>query len=346
MRDLAVHGDDLVVGTHGRSFFILDDLAPLRQASPEVASAPFHLFEPPRAYRIARNRNTDTPLPPETPAGENPQEGIGIDYVLRTAPKAEVTLEILDAKGGLVRRYGSRDGVPPVDTDLNVPTYWVRPARPLSAATGAHRFYWNLRYPPPATLDHDYPISAVYKDTPLEPVGPFVVPGTYKARLTVDGIAQTQAIKVEMDPRITTPPEALAHQLELALTLTAALEKDFAALQEVRTLRAALRKRMEGLSAGAPRELGAALEGKLEELDPKATPPRGLYKDLASLNRNLASLLEIVDGADSAPTSQAEKGVAERTETLKETLARFQEVKGSELKKLQEALRTAGKAPL
>jgi photosystem II stability/assembly factor-like uncharacterized protein len=345
MRDLVVHGDDLVIGTHGRSFWILDDLAPLRQLSREVASAPFHLFEPAKAYRVARNRNTDTPLPPETPAGENPPEGVAIDYTLRAAPRGEVTLEILDGAGAVVRRYGSRDAPPPERNDLNVPTYWVRPPRTLSAAPGTHRFYWDLRYAPPRTLDHDYPISAVYHDTPIGPLGPWVVPAAYKVRLTVDGSSQEAPLAVAMDPRIKTAPEALAHQLELSRELTAALERDFAAIQEVRALRESLKKRMAGLS-GASHDLGVALEAKLDELDPAAAPPRGLHKDLASLNGNLASLLEIVDGADSQPTTQAEKAVAERDQTLKETLARWQDVKSGDVKKMQEALRAAGKPPL
>ncbi|HWX24377.1 MAG TPA: glycoside hydrolase, partial [Vicinamibacteria bacterium] len=184
MRDLTIHGDDLVVGTHGRSFWILDDIAPLRQLKPEVASARVHLFTPADAVRIQRNQNTDTPLPPETPAGQNPPDGASIDYRLREVPKGPLTLEVLDDAGRLVRRFASDEAPPAPENDLNVPTYWVRPPRILPRAPGMHRFIWDLRYPPPSALDHEYPISAVPNDTPRGPLGPSVLPGRYTVRLT------------------------------------------------------------------------------------------------------------------------------------------------------------------
>ncbi|MGA7289049.1 MAG: glycoside hydrolase, partial [Terriglobales bacterium] len=178
IRDLVVHHDDVVVGTHGRSFWILDNITPLRQFSDKVASAPAYLFKPQLTYRVRRNNNTDTPLPPEEPAGQNPPDGAMIDYWLKTTADGPVTLEIVDAATGkVVRHFSSADKPATVDpTKFNVPMYWVRPARTLSAAAGMHRFIWNLAYPAPDVLSRDYPISAIYHDTPLYPLGAAVLP--------------------------------------------------------------------------------------------------------------------------------------------------------------------------
>ena len=145
IRDLVVHNDDVVVGTHGRSFWILDNITPLRQAGAQIASAPSHLFAPQMTYRIRRNNNTDTPLPPEEPAGQNPPDGAMIDYWLSSGASESVVLEIRDDAGNLVRRFSSADKPEHVnEKELNVPTYWLRPARTLSAAPGMHRFIWDL----------------------------------------------------------------------------------------------------------------------------------------------------------------------------------------------------------
>src|SRR3989454_603600 len=136
MRDLAIHGDDLIVGTHGRSFWILDDITPLRQLTAEVARANVHLFQPATAYRFRWNRNTDTPLPPEVPAGKNPPDGAIIDYYLQTPTTAGVMLEILDSSGALLRRYTSADQPEPMDKiakENPIPMYWVQPPQILSA---------------------------------------------------------------------------------------------------------------------------------------------------------------------------------------------------------------------
>ncbi len=243
VRDLVVHGDDLVVGTHGRSFWILDDIAPLRQLEPAVAAADAHLFKPPVAYRVRRDLNTDTPLPPEEPAGQNPPDGAILDFSLRGGAGGPVTLEILDAAGKLVRRYASTDRPPPVDaTALAVPTYWIRLPRTLPAEPGVHRFVWDLRYPPPEALETAYPIAAVVHDTPAEPLGPFVLPGEYQVRLTAGGRTLTQPLTVRMDPRLPVAPERLAEQLALSRRIADAMGRDAAALRHVEALRARLAK--------------------------------------------------------------------------------------------------------
>jgi len=206
MRDLVVHDDDLVVGTHGRSFWILDDITPLRQLDAKVAASPAHLFKPQAAYRVKWNLNADTPLPPEEPGGKNPPDGAIINYYLKSAASGPVTLEIFDDKDQLVRRYSSDDKPPMVDENsLTVPSYWIRPPQILSAKAGSHRFIWDLRYPPKAGGKGGYTMAAIYKDTPSAQ-GPMVLPGQYTVKLTVEGKSYAQPLTVKADPRVKTPP--------------------------------------------------------------------------------------------------------------------------------------------
>ena len=219
MRDLWVHNDDLIVGTHGRSFWILDDISPLRQLTSEVANsanAP-HLFTPAMAYRVRRDTNTDTPLPADEPAGKNPPDGAMIDYTLPPSVQGPVTLEILDAQGKLVRRYSSTDKPELTQEELEhqlIPQYWLRPQRILSADGGMHRWVWDLRYPPPNSTTHEYPIAAVPHDTPRHPLGPLVVPGKYQARLVAGGHTETAEFTVKMDPRVKASTADLQQQFE------------------------------------------------------------------------------------------------------------------------------------
>ncbi len=213
IRDLVVHGDDLVVGTHGRSFWILDNFSMLRELP--TAGGGAVLFPPPGAYQFERNANTDTPLPPEEPAGKNPPDGATIDYWLGAGAKL-VTLEIVDGAGAVVRKYSSGDPVEVIKPEsLTVMPEWARPFQSLEKGAGSHRFVWDLRLPRPAPAkpaagdDDDeevdaygsLPISAIWKDTPLYPLGAFVAPGAYTVRLTVDGVVKEQMIEVKADPR-------------------------------------------------------------------------------------------------------------------------------------------------
>jgi photosystem II stability/assembly factor-like uncharacterized protein len=220
IRDLVIHDNDLVVGTHGRGFWILDDISPLRQLRAEVAEARAYLFAPGIAVRVRRNMNTDTPLPPEEPAGQNPPDGAILYFRLLNAAAGPVTLEILDSTRKLVRRFSSADKAEPVNAqELNIPTYWIRPPQPLPAAAGMHRFVWDLHYPPPPAQRASYPISAIYRDTPREPLGPAVMPGEYTVRLTVDGQTLEQSLTVKMDPRVKTTPAGLQQQFDLSMQL-------------------------------------------------------------------------------------------------------------------------------
>ena len=169
IRDLVVHGDDLIAGTHGRSFWILDDVAPLREwAARRVPAASAHLYAPARTYRVRRDTYTDTPLPPDEPVGENPPDGAIVDYTLPAGSTGRVTIAIDDDRGRRIRTFASDDPDEAIDPEIDVPTYWVRPTRRPSALPGTHRFVWDLHETAPPAFEHTYPISAIVHDTPRD----------------------------------------------------------------------------------------------------------------------------------------------------------------------------------
>lgn len=216
IRDLVVKDDDLVVGTHGRSFWILDDITPLRQISASLAGQPMVLYKPQQAWRVRFSTYPDTPIPPDEPMGQNPPDGAIINYYL-ASNASHVKLDILDEKNRVIRTYNSKDK-PYTKPEDNVPDYWVRPQQILPSKAGSQRFTWDMRYDP-LDLPATYAISAVPRNTAPEPSAPFVMPGTYTVRLTVDGRVQEQRIQVRMDPRVMTAAKDLRLQHDLSLSL-------------------------------------------------------------------------------------------------------------------------------
>ena len=305
IRDLIVKDDDVAVGTHGRSIWILDDIAPLRAMTDSTLASDVALIVPSRATRVRWNRNTDTPLPQEEPAGENPPDGAILDYWLRS-PADAVTLEILDGSGNLVRRFRSSDPAEPPVPGRNIPDYWIRPPQRLASGAGMHRFVWDLHYPTPALSRFEYPISATYMNTPREPRGPWAPPGTYIVRLSANGRTVSQPLVLRMDPRVKTPPAALARQFALGRQLAAAIDR----VGEARRVAA------RDTSAAAGARPGTT-----------ATPGAGRTAFTDSLSRvggELEQLYGIVQGSDAAPTPQTEAAVAERLKRLDVLLARQQ----------------------
>ena len=302
IRDLVIHEDDLVVGTHGRSFWILDDITPLRQMSPAVTTSESFLFQPQTAYRVRRSNNPDTPLPPEEPAGQNPPDGAVIDYVLKS--EGAVKLEILDSSGRLVRQYSSDDKLEPVnEKELNVPLYWVRMPKVLPGSAGMHRWLWDLRYAPPPTSQRDYPIAAVFHDTPSYPLGTSVLPGVYTIRLTAGGRVLTQTFTVKMDPRVRTAPPGLARQFELSRQVSELMQQGWDALAEIRTFRASHPDtELDTKAAAIAGEGGGGRRGGRGGGD---------VENLSRLNGELSGLLAVLDSADAAPTTQAAAAVAD-----------------------------------
>jgi photosystem II stability/assembly factor-like uncharacterized protein len=196
MRDLAVHADDLIVGTHGRGFWMLDNITPLRQLSYDVAKANAYLFQPADAYLLTPGNDNGTPMPRDEPLAENPPFGAMIDYYLKANVSGPVTIEIVDPAGDVIRKYSSEDKPAPVNLEtLNIPAYWVRTPETLSTAAGMHRWIWDLRPTPPPR--------------PTGGGGGFggrggaalVLPGIYTVRFTVGGKSLTQSLIVRADPR-------------------------------------------------------------------------------------------------------------------------------------------------
>jgi photosystem II stability/assembly factor-like uncharacterized protein len=349
IRDLVIHGDDVVVGTHGRSFWILDDITPLRQINAQVAASTAFLFQPQLATRVQRNVNTDTPLPPEEPAGKNPPDGAIINYYLQPDISGPVTLEILDQSNKLVRRFASTDQPEPVnDKDYDVPTYWFRPPQILNAKSGMQRFVWDLRYPPPQVTQRVYPISANYRDTPPYPVGPFVPPGKYALRLSASGRTLTQPLTIRMDPRVKTSAAGLDQQFKLSMQAYQGMQQSRDALDGIRKLRAQIKELRGRAAQGALADALLSLDQKLAALETEtdARGPAGAGSagevNLNRVNSSLASLLDLLQSADAAPTTQAVAASAELQRKLSDLLARWNEIKNKEVKTLNEQLRQAG----
>jgi photosystem II stability/assembly factor-like uncharacterized protein len=330
IRDLVIHDDDIVVGTHGRSFWILDDMTPLRQLTEKSASSETFLFKPKLTYRFRRDRNTDTPLPPEEPAGKNPPDGAIINYRLGAGSGTPVVLEILDATGKAIRTFSSADSVEPVDTHLNVPTYWVRPQQRLAATRGTHRFVWDLHYPPPRVLAHDYPISAIYGDTPRTPLGPAVLPGTYTVRLSANGQRYTQPLTIRMDPRVQITDAGLRLQRDIGVRMNEAISRDFAALSEVRAQRVVLRTTREGAKAKELADSLVALDSALARVENGAQAANAI--GLVALNEQLAGILDTVEGADAEPTTQVVAAASDLEKALAAALAQWSDIKRTRLK--------------
>ncbi len=328
VRDLIVKGDDLVVATHGRGFWILDDVTPLRQIDRQVAAADLFLFAPQAGLRVRWNMNTDTPWPPDEPAGQNPPDGAIIDYWLKSAPGGPVTLEILDDAGRIVRTFSSADPVESIDPNLSVPLYWPRPAQALSADAGMHRFVWDLHYPPAPGSRPNYPIAAVAGNTAPSPTSPWVMPGAYAIRLTVAGRSQTQPLTVVMDPRVKTSRADLERQFALSRQMYEGVVTAQAALKELRALRAQVKDR-QGRGQGAAAEALAALDKDLAALEGTAGgfgpggPGGGAPDTLAGISGACSQLMNLLQGADEPPTSQAAAAVAERAKQLAAVIERW-----------------------
>jgi photosystem II stability/assembly factor-like uncharacterized protein len=320
MRDLWIHDTDLIVATHGRSFWILDDITPLRQISEQTIRSSAFLFKPAPAYRIRRDTNTDTPLPPDEPAGENPPDGAVIDYSLAQPASGAVSLEILDAKGKLVRRYSSTDTPELTETDLKtlaIPPYWVRMPRILPASAGSHRWVWDLHYAPPESLRHEYPISAVPRGTPRLPLGVRVLPGIYTAKLTANGVSQNTSLTVKMDPRVKATPAELVQQFEMETELASMLTRSTRAIRQARSVR----EQIDKLSS----QPGGPLPVAWEVLDKKTSD--ALSSVLDPVNRKISALYSAVDSADAPPTAAQQAALAAVRSDFSRALERWNAVR-------------------
>ena len=366
MRDLWIHDDDLIVATHGRSFWVLDDISPLRQITESVAKAEGYLFKPATAYRVRRDTNTDTPIPPDEPTAQNPPDGAIIDYFLAQPTTSPVTLEIFGGYGKPIRTFSSADKPEITPEDLTkelIPQYWIRMPKVLSAATGMHRWVWDLRLASPRAMRSDYPISAIPGDTPRSPQGPMVTPGQYVIRLTVNGRTFNEPLVVKMDPRVKTSQEGLALEFEKQQRLAWLMTQNNEAIIQARSLREQLQK-LTAKNPGAPAQNAAssseskisgpladavsAFDKKLGAILGGAGGPGGLGAAAPAsptLGRSagaIAALYGELDRADSAPTAAQLAAIDATEKDFSAVLKLWREFQATDVPALNRQLKSAG----
>lgn len=334
VRDLRIKDNDLVAGTHGRGFWILDNITPLRQIAAAAAAGHAFLFQPETATRVRWDVNTDTPLPPDVPHAQNPPDGAIIDYYLKSDATGPVTLAIFDKAGDLVRRYSSTDQPRiPDPNKLGVPAYWARPFHALSTKAGMHRFIWDMHLTPAPGFSPGLPMQAVPHDTPAADHSPWVMPGQYTVKLTVDGHVYTRPLTIRMDPRVKTPMAGLQRQFALSKQMYDGLVKTWEAEEQIRALRTELEQRKARASGGAARAI-TAYQTQLDAL----TKGSG---SLMSVRRDLGGLLGVLQSADVAPTTQAAAAAANTSEALAKWITRWDALKTTGLAQVNAALKQA-----
>jgi hypothetical protein len=345
MRDLWIHDDDLIVATHGRSFWILDDITPLRQIDAAATNVDSFLFKPAPAYRVKRDTYTDTPIPPDEPSGQNPPDGAIIDYSLGSSVNGPVTLEILDARGTVIRRYASTDKPDLTQEQLEnqlIPLYWLRPQKILSASTGMHRWVWDLHYSTPDSTRHEYPIAAVPYDTPRLPLGPSAMPGEYTVKLTANGRSSTAPLTIKMDPRVKASVTDLDQLFQAQSRLASMMTKSTHAINEAHSLH----QQLEKLSAQA----NDPLLSSFKELDKKGSAvlsgsagdaPMG--PSLTSVNGSVSALYAELDRADAMPTSAQMEAVAKIEKDFSGVAEQWDQLKSQDLAALNNRLRSANR---
>jgi len=341
VRDVIVKDNDLAIGTHGRGFWILDDITPLRQLDDKVLAGNAYLFEPELAYRVRWNTNSDTPLPPDEPSGQNPPDGAILNYYLSPNAKDDVTLEVLDSSGKLVRRFSSADPLPAPDPELFIPSYWVRPPQHLSNQPGFHRFVWDLRYTPIPGVKPEYPIAAVYMNTAPTATSPWVMPAKYKVVLTANGQKHSQDLTIVMDPRVKTPMPGLEQQFALSQQVYEDLQK----LQPINDQVEQLRAQIKAQRAKSPSPADTAkLDAFSQKLDAftgaEGRRRRGipLSSTLSSVRGSLLEVFSVLQSADVAPTPQATQAVTTLSQSTQALLKQWEEIQKTELPQLKSQL--------
>lgn len=334
-RDIAIHDNDLVVGTYGRSFWVLDDISPLRQIAASVTGEPVHLFTPGDAIRVRRNVNGDTPFPPEVPHAVNAPVGALIYYYLGSVPTGTVTLEISDSAGRVVRHMSSAPIPPMGETYPPIPDFWIEKPKPMPTEVGTNRISWNLRYDSPASTSKNYEINANPGETPGSPEGPLVAPGVYTVALTVDGKTYRQNLTVKNDPRSPASAAEIRAQHDLQMKLYEGAKEAWDLYQQV----AAMRKLVTNIIDSEP---GEELASASEDFDAKllavggsmgggrrgggfrapgttAPPPT-----FAGVNGSMVRQLGTLDSGDMAPNEPTVMASNAVFADLKDTNARWQ----------------------
>jgi hypothetical protein len=337
IHDLTVKNDDLIVATHGRAFWILDDISPLRQMNASTASEEAHLYQPATAIRY---RGPGFTLPPTVPVGANPPTGVIIDYSLKSAPKEGLTLEILDAKGKVVRKYSSKkaaEGASPEEEEFGI----ERPGEKLPGEAGLNRFIWDMRSEAPARV----PGAVSWGG---RPTGPLVVPGPYQVKLTVGGKTYTASAEIQKDPRVSVSQGDLEKQNELAMRIRDRVAAGHEAVNQIRSVRAQLESLKKRVAADANAkpvvEAADALKKKLDAVEEKIIQPKSKSGEdplnyPIQVADQLMALQGAVESADTAPTAQSYVVFDELNGRLEPQLAAWREIQSKDLAALNELMK-------
>jgi photosystem II stability/assembly factor-like uncharacterized protein len=337
IRDIAFHGDDVVIATFGRSFWALDDVTALREVHASIVGEDAHLFKPQVATRTRPGNDEATPYPPEIPHGDNPPVGAIFDYYLKADAAAPITLEILNDKGESVRKFSSdHNSAPPDEKTLEYPAHWVKLATPLVPTRGAHRFVWDLHYEL-ASGGGGYRRAS----------GVWVLPGEYTAVLTVAGKSYKQPLTVRMDPRKKTSLADLERQFAVSQRAADAMKRVFAAAAKGTEIE----KQLSGLTPSAADQAAVdAFRQHLTEVLGKAdlgygaasTPMDPDTTSLRHLSGKLRMVLYALQSADAAPTPDQEAALTHFEGTLAATEQQWNTLLTVDLPKLNEQLKQAG----
>ena len=335
VRDLVIHGDDLIIATHGRSFWILDNITPLRQAA-DVRQAGVWLYLPATAMRIDNAGFMGTPLPPEEPTGENPPNGAMIDYFLPN-PAEHVKLEIFDSQHELVRGFSSDTARQTQHPPVPIAERWLPKPQILDKTVGMHRFVWNL------TWGAELPDSGEEEEY-AAPHAPRAAPGDYEVRLTVDGKTFTQPLRITMDPRSTARPQDLAQQVRLGREI-------FTQALDARRGLSAIQKLQKQLSDLQPRlqqnpDLKASTDAASNELKTIISGASSQDMGLDKASAGLSGALRVVESNDRPVPAQALELYRESSAAAKLALAKWNDFKSKRVPELNHQLEGARLPPL
>jgi photosystem II stability/assembly factor-like uncharacterized protein len=320
VHDLVIHGNDLLVATHGRAFWILDDISPLRQASEQERKAAVWLYDPAPALRIHARGGPKEALT----SGQNPPPGAIIYFEVKEKPKA-ASLEILDSAGKLVRKYASSELQPleePLDPEDD------KPKPQLEVKPGLNRFVWDLRYEP-APRVKDYYLYEYEEGAK----GPMALPGKYQVKLTVDGKTLTAPLELKPDPRIKVSPADLEKQFITLMDIRGELTRVYTAANQIIGLRAQLhdlQSHVKLAEAQALDEKMGALQDRLLNLRIKANEDSLNYG--LGVDGSLALLAATVGGeSDSAPTEAALRQLAKLKAEVDQYMKRWSDIEHTDL---------------
>ena len=336
VRDITIHGDDLAIATHGRSFWILDNITPLRQVDAQAQSASVVLFQPANTIRVDNDVFLGSPMPPEEPAAKNPPDGAMIDYYLK-APAKEVKLEIFDANNKLVRGFSSNAKGEQKRPPLPIADRWFPKPAVLESTAGMHRFVWDLRWSSSGTDE------AQEEEGFGVPRAPKIAPGLYLVNLIVEGQTFSQHLKIEMDPRSQATKTELEEQQSLGLEMFAEVHRARRALAEIKSVKKRLDDLKPQLAAKNPELLTQVtnVETAIAHIEKGSTAPIATM-GLEAASTGLASALRVVEGGDRTTPSQAMEVYQQSDEAAKAGMVAWTKLKNTQLAQLNDALQKAG----